>query len=104
MPSLPRHVARQTKDLTETEPGQRRSRGRVWWDAGGAGDDGTGAGGKVQVPGADGAGRGKADQDRGRGRGKGKKAGGGSVPPRQNDVSLSWPQRWVPPAALWRVA
>ena len=98
MPSLRRHVARQIKDLTETEPGQRRSRGRVWWNAAGAGDDGSGAGGKVQVPGVDGAGRGKAVQDRGRGRGKGKKFGGGSVPPRQNDVSLgrnpgSFPRR-----------
>ena len=40
------------------------------------------------MPGDDGVVRGKAVQDRGRGRGKGKKAGGGSVLPRRNDVSL----------------
>ena len=64
----------------ETEPAQRRFRGRVWWNAGGAGGDGAAAG-KVQTPGTDGAGRVKADKGRGRGRGKGKKAGGSVVPP-----------------------
>ena len=47
VPSLRRHVARQIKDFKETEPAQRRSRGRVWWNASGAGGDGTGARGKV---------------------------------------------------------
>ena len=36
IPSL-RHVARQIQDFKETEPGQRRFRGRVWWCADGAG-------------------------------------------------------------------
>ena len=30
----------------ETEPAQRRFRGRVWWNAGGAGGDGAVAGGQ----------------------------------------------------------
>ena len=29
-----RRVARQTKEFKETEPAQRRFRGRVWWNAG----------------------------------------------------------------------
>ena len=35
----------QIKDFKETEPAQRRSRGRVWWNARGFGGDGAGAGG-----------------------------------------------------------
>ena len=46
VPSLRRHVARQIKDFQKTEPAQRRFRGRVWWNAIGAG-----AGGNVQAPG-----------------------------------------------------
>ena len=72
---LRRHVARQINHFKETEPAQRRFRGRVWWNAGGAGGDGAVAGGKVSAPGADGAGRGNADKGRGRGRGEGKIAG-----------------------------
>ena len=49
VPSLRRHVARKLKVFNETEPAQRRFRGRVWWNAGGAGSDGAGAGGKVQA-------------------------------------------------------
>ena len=52
------------KGFKETEPAQRRLRGRVWCYAGGAGGDGAVAGGKLQAPGADGAGRGKADKGR----------------------------------------
>ena len=79
VPSLRRHVAHLIKDVKETDLAQRRSRGRVWWNAGGAGGDRTGAGETVQAPEAEGAGCGKADKGRGRGRGKGKKASGGSV-------------------------
>ena len=70
VPSLRRHVTRQVKDFMETEPAQRRFRGRVWWNAGGAGGDGAACGGKVQAPGTDGAGRGRADKGRGQGHGK----------------------------------
>ena len=72
----------------ETEPAQRRFRGRVWWSACGAGGDGAGAGGKVQAPGTDGAGRGKADKGRGRSRGKARRPVAGLSRPRQNGVSL----------------
>ena len=51
VPSLRRHVARQVNDSWETEPAQRRSRGRVWWYAGGAGGDDAADGSKVHVPG-----------------------------------------------------
>ena len=54
----------------ETEPAQRRFRGRVWWNAGGAGGEGAACGGEVQAPGTDGAGRGRADKGRGQGHGK----------------------------------
>ena len=65
MPSLRRHVAPQIKEFRETEPSQRRFRGHMRWNAGGAGGDGAAAGGKVQAPRADGAGRGNADKGRG---------------------------------------
>ena len=62
-------------------PAQRRSRGRVWWYAGGAGNNDAADGSKVHAPGVDGTGRGKADKGRSRSRGNWKKAGGGSVAP-----------------------
>ena len=37
LPSLRRLVARHVKELRETEPAQRRFRGRAWWNSGGAG-------------------------------------------------------------------
>ena len=76
VPSLRRHVARQ---IMETEPAQRRFRGRVWWNASGAGGDEAGAGGKVQAPRTDCAGRGEADEGLGRGRGEegGRRVAGG---------------------------
>ena len=80
MPSR-QHVARQNNELEVTEPAQRRSRGRVWWYAGGAGGDDAADGCKVLAQGMDGAGRGKADEGRARGLVRGKKAVGGSVVP-----------------------
>ena len=99
---LGRHVARQINKFTETEPGLRRSRGHVWWYAGGAGGDDAADGYKVHTRGVDGIGRGKADKGRARGLVKGPSAGAWSRR-RQHDVSC-WPRRWVPPAALRRVA
>ena len=43
----------------ETEPAQRRFRGCVWWNAGGASGDGAAAWSRVQGLGADGAGSGR---------------------------------------------
>ena len=37
VPSMRRHVARQIKEFRETEPAQRRFRGRAWWNSGGSG-------------------------------------------------------------------
>ena len=93
VPSLARHASRQIKEFKETKPAQRRFRGHVSYNAGGAGGHSPAPGGKVQAPGTDAAGRVEADKGHGRGRGRGKKDGGGS-----------WPQCWVTPAALRRVA
>ena len=68
VPSLRRHVARHIKEFRETEPTQRRSRGRVWWYAGGAGGDDAADWDKVRAPTVDGTGRVKADKSRARGR------------------------------------
>ena len=87
------------KDFKETEPAQRRSRGRVWWNVGGVGGDSAGAGGQVQAPGADGAGRGEA----GKAWGEERRPVAGVVPPAAKLCPL-WPQRWLPPAASRRVA
>ena len=56
---LRRHVARQIKEYRETEPSQRRFRGRAWWNFGISGGDGS-AWSKVQALVTDGAGRGEA--------------------------------------------
>ena len=49
VPSLRRHVARQINEVRETVPAQRRSRGRVWRYAGGAGGDDAADGCKVHA-------------------------------------------------------
>ena len=79
--SVRRDVSRQIKEFRETEPGQRRFRGRAWWNSGGSGGDRAATGSKVQASVADCAGRGKAGKVRVRGHGKGTQAGGGGVVP-----------------------
>ena len=98
VPSLRRHVARQMKDFRETEPAQRRFRGRVWLNAGGVGGDSAGAGGAkcrrweqmVDVV--------KLSKGR-EAVGKERRPVAGASRRWQNDVS--WRQRQVLPALRW---
>ena len=81
MPSLRRHVVRQINEFRETDPAQRRFRGRVWY-AGGAGGDDAADRCEVHTPGVDGIGCGKLVKGCAFGCETGKKAvGGGVVPP-----------------------